>query len=202
MLQSLYDWTVHFAQTPDAIWALGIVSFIESSVFPIPPDILLIPMIIAAPEQAWLLATVATATSVAGGFLGYAIGRFAFDTIGRRIIRFYGLEAKFAALEGIYRRWGVWIIIVKGMTPIPYKVVTIASGAFHFDLLKFGLASIVCRAIRFYLLAALLYWFGAPIRDFIEGRLVLATTIFVVFLVGGFVVLRHLVPRHAGNDPA
>ena len=192
MLQSLYDWTVHFAQTPDAIWALAIVSFVESSVFPIPPDILLIPMVIAAPEQAWLFATVATATSVAGGFLGYAIGRFAFDTVGRRVIRFYGLEPKFAALEGIYRRWGVWIIMVKGMTPIPYKVVTIASGAFRFDLVKFGLASVVCRAIRFYLLAALLYWFGAPIRDFIEKRLTLVTTGFFLLLISGFVALRYL----------
>ena len=202
MLQSLYDWTLHFAGSPDAVWALAAVSFVESSVFPIPPDILLIPMILAAPEQAWWLATVATASSVAGGVLGYAIGYYAFETIGRRILNFYGIEDKYLALDKLYRRWGVWIIIVKGMTPIPYKVVTIASGAFHFSPVKFGLASIVCRAIRFYLLAGLLYWFGSPIRDFIEGRLVLATTIFVIGLVGGFVVLRYLVPRHTGAGKA
>ena len=202
MLQGLYDWTVQYASTPDAVWALAVISFVESSIFPIPPDILLIPMIIAAPDQAWLLATVATASSVAGGFLGYAIGHYAFETVGRRILRFYGILDKYVALEKLYRRWGVWVIIVKGMTPIPYKVVTIASGAFHFNLLKFGLASVVCRAIRFYLLAALLFWFGAAIRDFIEGRLLLVTTIFVVGLVGGFVVLRHLMPRSPDKGAA
>ena len=167
MLQSLYDWTVQFASTPDAVWALAVVSFVESSIFPIPPDILLIPMVIAAPDQAWFLATVATVSSVAGGFLGYAIGHFAFETLGQRILRFYGIVDKYLALEKLYRRWGVWIIMAKGMTPIPYKVVTIASGAFHFNLAKFGMASVVCRALRFYVLAALLFWFGEAIRGFI-----------------------------------
>src|SRR5271166_1159108 len=192
MLQSLYDWTIHLAATPYAVWALAAVAFVESSFFPLPPDLLLIPMIIASPQDAWFLATVATASSVAGGFVGYAIGYFGFETIGRRILRFYGVTEKYAALERLYQRWGVWVIIVKGMTPIPYKIVTIASGAFHFNLVKFGLASILCRAIRFYLLAVLLWAFGAPIRDFIEGRLTLVSIVFVVLLVGGFVVLRYL----------
>jgi membrane protein YqaA with SNARE-associated domain len=195
MLQSLYDWTVSLAASPNAVWALAAISFVESSFFPIPPDLLLIPMILANPDQAWFLATVAMLTSVAGGYLGYGIGRLAFDTIGVRILRFYGLLDRFVGLERLYRKWGVWIIIAKGMTPIPYKVVTIASGAFHFNLGKFTIASVICRSLRFYLLAALLWKFGEPIRSFIEGRLVLVTTIFVIFLVGGFIALRYLFPR-------
>jgi len=200
MLQSLYDWTVHFATSPDAVWALAAISFIESSFFPLPPDLLLIPMIIAAPGEAWWLATVAMVSSVAGGFFGYAIGHYAFETVGKRILNFYGILDKYLALEQLYRRWGVWIIMAKGMTPIPYKVVTIASGAFHFNLVKFGLASVVCRSIRFYILALLLSWFGESIRAFIEGRLALITPGLVVVLVGGFFALRWLLPRKAGRD--
>jgi len=177
------------------MWALAAISFIESSFFPIPPDLLLIPMIIAAPDQAWLFASVAMIFSVGGGFLGYGIGHFAFEALGKRILNFYGLLDKFYAMETLYRKWGSWIIIIKGMTPIPYKIVTIASGAFGFDLIKFGLASIVCRSIRFYLLAALLWKFGEPIRDFIEGRLTLVSVVFVILLVGGFIALRHVLPR-------
>jgi membrane protein YqaA with SNARE-associated domain len=194
MLQSLYDWTLHLAADPHGVWFLAAVSFVESSFFPIPPDLLLIPMILASPQDAWFLAMVATVSSVAGGYLGYAIGRLAFDTLGVRILRFYGLLEKFQAMEALYRRWGVWLIIAKGMTPIPYKIVTIASGAFHFDLVKFSIASVICRSLRFFLLAALLWEFGEPIRAFIEGRLALLTTIFVVVLVGGFVAVRYLVP--------
>jgi len=197
MLQRLYDWTLALAGSPDAVWALAAIAFVESSVFPLPPDLLLIPMIIAAPDQAWWLATVATLASVAGGFVGYGIGYWGFETLGRRVLGFYGVLDKYRALKGLYRRWGVWIIIVKGMTPIPYKLVTIASGAFRFQLAKFAAASVVCRALRFYLLAALLRVFGAPIRDFIEGRLALATTLFVVLLVGGLVALRYLMPRRS-----
>jgi membrane protein YqaA with SNARE-associated domain len=199
MLQGLYDWMIQIAADPNAVWWLALISFVESSFFPIPPDLLLIPMIVADPGSAWYFAGVATVSSVAGGWLGYAIGRLAFDTIGKRILRFYGLLDRFAALEALYRKWGYWIIIAKGMTPIPYKVVTIASGAFHFDLPRFTIASIICRSIRFFLLAALLWKFGEPIRAFIEGRLMLVTTAFVIALVGGFVVLRYLMPRKAGT---
>ena len=195
MLQSLYDWTIHFANGPNAVWALALISFVESSFFPIPPDLLLIPMIIGNPDQAWWLATVATISSVCGGFLGYGIGHFAFETLGKRILRFYGLLDKFYAMEALYRRWGSWIIIIKGMTPIPYKIVTIASGAFRFSLVKFTVASIICRSMRFFLLAVLLWKFGEPIRDFIEGRLTLVSTVFVVVLIGGFIALRYLLPR-------
>jgi membrane protein YqaA with SNARE-associated domain len=202
MLQSLYDWTLQLAADPHAVWFLAAISFIESSFFPLPPDLLLIPMILASPQDAWFLATVATVSSVAGGFLGYAIGRLAFDTLGVRILRFYGLLDKFTGMEALYQRWGMWIIIAKGMTPIPYKIVTIASGAFHFDLVKFGIASVICRSLRFFLLAALLWQFGEPIRAFIEGRLALLTTIFVVVLIAGFVAVRYLAPGKPRSPPA
>jgi len=199
MLQSLYDWTVALGQGPYAIWALAAISFVESSIFPLPPDLLLIPMMIAAPEQAWWLATVATLSSVAGGFVGYGIGFYAFETLGKRILRFYGALEKFEALERLYRRWGVWIITIKGMTPIPYKVVTIASGAFRFNPWKFAAASVVCRSIRFYLLAWLLWQFGEEVRGFIEGRLTLVMIVVLVGLVGGFILLRYILPhRHLG----
>jgi membrane protein YqaA with SNARE-associated domain len=192
MLKRFYDWTMRLAAGKHAVWALAAVSFIESSVFPIPPDVLLIPMVLANRSHAWRLAAVTTAASVAGGFLGYAIGYFAFDAIGLPILNFYHAMDRYDALKQSFDQWGVWIIIAKGMTPIPYKLVTIASGALKFDLLSFAIASLISRSLRFFLVAALLWWFGEPIRDFIERRLALVTTAFLVALVGGFFVLRYL----------
>jgi membrane protein YqaA with SNARE-associated domain len=192
MLKRFYDWTMRLAAGKHAVWALAAVSFIESSVFPIPPDVLLIPMVLADRNHAWRLAAVTTAASVAGGFLGYAIGYFAFDAIGLPILNFYHAMDRYDALKQSFDQWGVWIIIAKGMTPIPYKLVTIASGALKFDLLRFAIASLISRSLRFFLVAALLWWFGEPIRDFIERRLALVTTAFLVALVGGFFVLRYL----------
>ena len=192
MIESLYQRTLSLAASRHAVLALAAVSFIESSVFPIPPDVLLIPMIIAAPTRAFRLAAICTAASVAGGFLGYAIGYFAFAAIGEPVLQLYHLMDRYEALRASFAEWGAWIIILKGMTPIPYKLVTIASGAFHFDLATFAIASVISRSIRFFLVAALLWRFGAPIRDFIEHRLMLVTSVFVVFLVGGFVVLRYV----------
>jgi membrane protein YqaA with SNARE-associated domain len=192
MIESLYQRTLSLAASRHAVLALAAVSFIESSVFPIPPDVLLIPMIIAAPTRAFRLALICTAASVAGGFLGYAIGYFAFAAIGEPVLQLYHLMDRYEALRASFAEWGAWIIILKGMTPIPYKLVTIASGAFHFDLATFAVASVISRSIRFFLVAALLWRFGAPIRDFIEHRLMLVTSVFVVFLVGGFVVLRYV----------
>ncbi|HTS92333.1 MAG TPA: YqaA family protein [Stellaceae bacterium] len=192
MLRSLYERTLRLAESPHAVPALAAVAFIESSVFPIPPDVLLIPMIIAAPQRAFRLAAVCTGASVLGGLLGYAIGYFAFEAIGEPVLKFYGVMDRYLALQESFREWGVWIIVLKGMTPIPYKLITIASGAFKFDLVTFVLASIVSRSLRFFLVAALLWYFGTPIRDFIERRLVLVTSTFVVFLVGGFLALRYL----------
>lgn len=192
MLRNLYDWVIRMAEHPKSLWALAGVSFAESSFFPIPPDVMLIPMIVARRAKAWLIAGVCTIASVAGGFLGYAIGFFFFETAGKWVIEAYGLQGGFAEYQQQFNEWGLWIILIKGLTPIPYKLVTIASGAAHFDLLVFALASIATRGARFYLVAALLYFFGEPIRGFIEKHLTLVTTAFVVILVSGFVAVAYL----------
>ena len=192
MIRPLYDWTMRQAERKNAVWVLAGVSFIESSVFPIPPDILLIPIILANRQRAFVIAAICTAASVLGGWLGYAIGYFLFETLGRQILEFYHAMKHYDEFKAGFDQWGLWIIIVKGMTPIPYKLVTIASGAFKFNLLWFTFASVVSRSMRFFLLAALLWRFGEPIRDFIERRLTLLTTAFVVLLVGGFLALKLL----------
>ncbi|HEV8680859.1 MAG TPA: YqaA family protein [Stellaceae bacterium] len=192
MLQTLYARTLAIAAGPNALAALLVVSFVESSFFPIPPDILLIPMILARPREAWRLAAYCTLASVAGGMLGYAIGYYLFDVVARPMLEFYQAMGSYEALKAGFAEWGVWIIIIKGMTPIPYKLITIASGVAQFDLLSFIGASIVSRSLRFFLLAALLWWFGDAARSFIERRLTLVTTLFAVCLVGGFVVLHYL----------
>src|ERR1700687_4648279 len=192
MLQRLYARTLAIAAGPHALAALLVVSLVESSVFPIPPDLLLIPMILARPREAWRLAAYCTLASVAGGLLGYAIGYFLFDAIGRAILEFYHAMDRYDALKAGFDQWGVWIIILKGMTPIPYKLITIASGVAHFDLGLFIGASIVSRSLRFFLVAALLWQFGDAARRFIERRLTLVTSLFAVELVGGFVGLRYL----------
>ena len=192
MLQRLYARILEIAAGPHALAALLVVSFAESSFFPIPPDILLIPMILARPHQAFRLAALCTIASVAGGLVGYAIGYFLFDAIGRPVLEFYHAMGSYEALKAGFAEWGVWIIIIKGMTPIPYKLITIASGDAQFDLIAFILASIVSRSLRFILLAVLLWYFGDIARQFIERRLTLVTTVFAVLLVGGFVVLTYL----------
>jgi len=192
MLQRLYARILEIAAGPNALAALLFVSFAESSFFPLPPDILLIPMILARPRQAFRLAALCTLASVAGGLLGYAIGYFLFDAIGRPILEYQHAMGSYEALKAGFAEWGVWIIILKGMTPIPYKLITIASGVAQFDLMAFIGASIVSRSLRFFLVAALLWYFGDAARQFIERRLALVTSIFAVALVGGFVVLRYL----------
>jgi len=176
-----------------APWALAFVSFIESSFFPIPPDVMLIPMVLSRRQEAWWYATVATVASVFGGLLGYAIGYYFYDAIGLPILKFYGREHALDAFIEFVHTYGVPAVIIKGATPIPFKVVTIAAGVAKMDLPAFIGASIIARAMRFYLVAGLLYFFGEPIREFIERRLVLVTTVFVVVLVGGFVAIRYLV---------
>ena len=190
MLQKIYDWTMQKAQHRHAIWWLAAFSFIESSVFPIPPDVLLIPMVLAAPTRWFSLALVCTLSSVVGGFLGYAIGYYAMDTVGMKILIALHLAEKFEALKPIIDEYGVWMIIVKGATPIPYKLITIAAGAFHFDLIQFTFASFISRGIRFFLVAALLWKFGAPIRTFIEKRLTLVLFGGLLLILSGFLLLR------------
>jgi len=188
MLRRLYDKTIALASKRHAMWALGGVSFTESSFFPIPPDALLIPMVLARPDRGWTIAFVCTSASVLGGMFGYAIGFFLFDTVGQWLISFYGMERGYEEFKLAYAKWGLWIILVKGLTPIPYKLVTIASGFAQFDFLVFVLASIATRGVRFYAEVGLLKMFGPAIRRFVEKYLTLVTTGFVVILVGGFIV--------------
>jgi membrane protein YqaA with SNARE-associated domain len=192
MMKRVYDWTMRTASHEKAPQGLFWVSFAESSFFPIPPDVMLIPMVLAKPAKAWAYAAICTAGSVLGGILGYAIGYFLYETLGLWVINLYGLAKQAEAYRAAYNEWGLWIILVKGLTPIPYKLVTIASGAAAFNFWVFIAASVVTRGARFFLVAALLYWLGEPIREFIERRLTLVTTAFVVALVGGFVVVRYL----------
>jgi membrane protein YqaA with SNARE-associated domain len=192
MLRKLYDWTLRLAGRPNAIRALGVVSFAESSVFPIPPDVLLIPMVLAQRHRAWLIAGVCTVASVLGGLLGYAIGFYLFETVGRWVIDLYGMQEKADQFRAFYSEWGLWVILIKGLTPIPFKIVTIMSGAAHFDLLTFFFASIVTRGGRFYLVAALLRQYGPPIQAFVEKRLTLVFTLFLIGLIGGFVAISYI----------
>ncbi len=171
MLRKTYARLLTLAETPAAPWWLAAVAFAESSVLPLPPDALLVPMVIARPSRAWRIALIATAASVLGGLLGYAIGLFLFDVVARPLLRLYHYDAAFARFQASYARWGVWVILLKGLTPIPYKLVTIASGAARFDLPTFVLASVATRGARFFLEAALLRIWGDRARVFIERRL-------------------------------
>ncbi|MSO72677.1 MAG: DedA family protein [Rhodospirillaceae bacterium] len=192
MLRKLYDWTLRQAARPNALGALGVVSFAESSFFPVPPDVLLIPMVLAQRQRAWVIAAVCTVASVLGGLFGYAIGFYLFETVGRWLIKLYGLDDRAAQFRAFYDQWGLWVILIKGLTPIPFKIITIMSGAAHFDLATFFLASAATRGTRFFLVAALLKRFGPPIREFIEKRLTLVFLAFLAALVGGFIAMAYL----------
>jgi membrane protein YqaA with SNARE-associated domain len=190
MLRNVYHRTLALAGSPRAGWWLALVAFTEASCFPIPPDVLLIPMALARPERAWRLALICTIGSVCGGALGYYIGYAVFNQLARPVIEFYGYGAKFAAFQAMYADWGLWVILIKGLTPIPYKIVTIASGAAKFNFWLFMAASAVTRGARFFIVATLLHFWGERVKDFIERRLTLVTTGVAVGIVGGFVVLR------------
>jgi len=192
-MRKLYDWMMRMAASDKAPWALALVSFLESSMFPIPPDVMLVPMVLADRQKAWRYAAIATLASVIGGMAGYAIGYFLLDLVGKPILVFYGLGDKLAQFKQLFLDYGVEILLIKGMTPIPYKLLTISAGWAGMNLAAFTAASIVTRAMRFFLVTALLYFFGEPIRDFIEKRLTLVTTAFAVALVGGFVVFKYLI---------
>jgi membrane protein YqaA with SNARE-associated domain len=190
MLRRLYDWTMGLAAHRHATRSLAAVSFIESSVFPIPPDVLLIPMVLARPERAWRIATVCTIASVLGAMLGYGIGYFLFDQIGRPMLEFYGYAPKFEEFRALYNEWGAWVVFTAGVTPFPYKVITILSGVTALDIRVFIVASILARGLRFFVVAALLWQFGTPMRSFIERRLGLLFSLFVILLIGGFIVIK------------
>ena len=190
MLKPLYNRILKLSARKDAVWWMSAVSFAESSFFPIPPDILMVPMVLANRQAAWRIATICTLASVVGGVAGYMIGYFLYETIGRAVIDFYHLGDRFETLRHTFVEYGAEILIIKGMTPIPYKLLTITAGVAKLNIWVFIGASILSRAIRFYLVAALLYWFGEPVRTFIEKRLTLVTTAFAVALIGGFLAIK------------
>ncbi len=192
MLKRLYERVIVLSAHPHAVWWLAAIAFLESSVFPIPPDALLAPMVLAARSRAWLLAFVCTAASVAGGVLGYGIGAGFHDAVGRQIVAFYGYGRQFAEAAELYNSHGAWIVLVAGLTPIPYKIFTIASGVTALDPAVFVIASVVARGTRFFAVAALLYWLGPPIREFVERRLGLVFSLACLLLIGGFVAVRML----------
>jgi membrane protein YqaA with SNARE-associated domain len=180
------------AASPYAAWWLALIAFAESSFFPIPPDALLVPMALARPRSAWRFAAICTVASVGGGALGYLIGFALFDQIAQPILKLYGYGPAYAAFQAKFQEYGLWIILIKGMTPIPYKIVTIAAGAARFDFALFMTASVLTRGARFFLVATLLHFFGDTVRDFIDRRLTLVTSALAVGIVGGFLALKFL----------
>ena len=189
MFRGLYDWTLRLAGHRHAIRSMAAISFAESSFFPIPPDVMIVPMILARREQAWLIATVCTLSSVAGGALGYAIGYFLYDSVGQWLMHVYGMQDGIEEFRHWYGTWGAAIILVKGLTPIPFKLVTIASGFAAFNFPLFIATALITRGARFFLIAALLKRFGAPIQEFIERRLTLVGLSFLAALAGGFALI-------------
>jgi membrane protein YqaA with SNARE-associated domain len=193
MLKRTYDWCIDAADKPYALWILAAVAFAESSFFPVPPDIMLLPMSVAQPKRAWLFAAVCTAASVLGGVLGYAIGALLYDSVGHWLITLYGLGDKVETFRASYAEWGSLIILLKGLTPIPYKLVTITSGFAGYNIWLFILFSIITRGGRFFIAAVLLNRYGEWIRARVEEHLALAVAILAVVLVAGFVIAFRLI---------
>lgn len=192
LVKATYDYMLNLASRRNAMYFLFAVAFIESSFFPIPPDVMLIPMVLAAPAKAWRIAGIATAASVLGGAFGYAIGVFFFDLIARPILTFYGYMHQFDVFKDYYHEWGAWIVFGAGITPFPYKVITIASGVVHLDFAVFMLVSVVARGMRFYLVAWLLKKYGEPMKDYIEKNLGMLSVLFLLLLLGGFACIKFL----------
>jgi membrane protein YqaA with SNARE-associated domain len=192
MLRRLYNWCVDAAGRPYAAWLMGAISFVESSFFPLPPDAMLIPMSLARPDRSWFYAHICTLTSVAGGVLGYLIGAVLYDSVGLWLIQLYGYGDKVEAFREAYAQYGAWIILLKGLTPIPYKIVTITSGFAGYNFMMFVLLSFIARGIRFYMLAFLLNRYGPQARTIIEERLGLWVTLAGLILVGGVVAAVYL----------
>ena len=192
MLRRTYEWMLRAAERPFAPYVLAAIAFAESSFFPVPPDIMLVPMALARPRQAWFYAAICTVASVLGGLVGYAIGALLFDTIGHWLFRLYNLESGAEAFRESYARYGAWIILLKGFTPIPYKLVTITSGFAGYDLLTFTILSIITRGARFALLAVLLGRFGEPIKRLLDRHLGAAFALLIVTIVGGFALVRFI----------
>jgi membrane protein YqaA with SNARE-associated domain len=194
MLRRLYAWILALSGRPSAPYALGAVAFAESSFFPVPPDVMLVPMAVSRPDKVWLYATITTLASVAGGIAGYAIGALLFDSLGQWLIRLYGLQSGAAAFEQSYAAYGHWVILLKGLTPIPYKLVTITSGFAHYSLFWFILLSLLTRGARFFLLAGLLGRYGVQIRGVLDRHLNAVAAISVAVIVLGFVLFKLVLP--------
>lgn len=192
LTRTVYDKTLNLASRENALWWLFAISFIESSFFPIPPDIMIIPMVLATPKHAYKIASTATLASVLGGYFGYIIGLYGFELIAKPLLEFYGYLPQFTKFENYYNEYGAWIVFGAGITPFPYKIITIASGAVHLNLIIFTIASILARGIRFFLIAWLLKRFGAPMKDFIEKNLNLLSILFLLLLIGGFAIIKYL----------
>jgi membrane protein YqaA with SNARE-associated domain len=192
MFKRLYDWTLSLAGRPSAPYALGAVSFAESSFFPIPPDVVLAPMALAKPNRAYHYALICTIASVIGGLAGYAIGAFFFGTVGEWLVGIYGGREKIDSLLALYREYGALLILIKGLTPIPYKFVTIASGVAGYDLFWFIVLSIITRGIRFFAVAGLMNKFGGPIKAMMDKHGTLIMILFLVALIGGFLAIKAL----------
>ncbi|MBI1260578.1 MAG: DedA family protein [Rhizobiales bacterium] len=189
MLRGLYEWTMDLAAHKNARWGLALVAFVESSVFPIPPDVALVPMVLAKRDKAWAYAAICTIASVLGGAFGYAIGYFLYDSVGLPILNFYGYTEAFESFASRYNEWGVWIVLIAGITPFPYKVITIASGVTGLSFPVFMIASLVARGARFFVVSGLLYWFGPPIKRFIDRYFGILSILFMVLLIGGFLLI-------------
>jgi membrane protein YqaA with SNARE-associated domain len=188
----MYNWMMRASRSKYALYVLAVISFVESSFFPIPPDILLIPMVLAARQKAWLIAGVCTIASVIGGWFGYAIGMFLYDVVALPILEFYGYVAKFDEFRQYYNDWGAWIVFGAGITPFPYKVITIASGVTGLDIWTFSIASILARGFRFFLIAALLWKYGKKMEDFIVKNIGWLSILFFMLLFGGFVLVKYV----------
>ncbi len=189
MFRKLYDWTLRLAGHRHAVRYMGAVSFAESSFFPIPPDVMVVPMVLARREQAYWIATVCTVTSVLGGMLGYAIGYFLYESIGQWLVQLYHIEDRMQGLKALYDQYGSLVILIKGLTPIPFKLVTIASGVFAFNFPLFVVLALITRGARFFLIAFLIRKYGEPVQAFIEKRLTLVSWLFLLILVGGFALI-------------
>ena len=187
-----YNYMIDWASRETALYWLFVVAFIESSFFPIPPDIMLIPMVLATPKKAWKIAGVATVASVLGGYFGYIIGVYFFDLIARPLLSFYGYLQQFETFQSYYHEWGAWIVFGAGITPFPYKVITIASGVVGLNIWVFGIASVIARGMRFFLVAWLLKKYGHSMKVFIEKNLGMLSVVFLILLLGGFAAIKFL----------
>lgn len=185
MLRPLYNWILRRSARPDAAWWMAAVSFAESSFFPLPPDIMLIPMCLAEPKKLWWYTNLCAVASLLGGFLGFAIGYFLFDSIGRLIFDMYDLWEAYHGFQDSFNAVGPWLLILKGVTPIPYKLLAITAGMAKMDLVVFALCSVVARFSRYYMIAILLHFYGPQVQHIIEKRLMLVATVLLVVVVGG-----------------